>query len=159
LGATGVYDFRTSHGIQVASLIRVRAISAQPGTVILEGVCLRVVLKRLRLKAFRHVYVKALSEHGVWSDEAECKLHEAIDVFLQKEREAMSAMERFLGAATTDTSSALDLPLFREDVIRYHASWLPSKRADFVFLRHPVMPNHAVERTGHTTGVFPCGCP
>ena len=53
----------------------------------------------------------------------------------------MSAMERFLGAAITDTSSALDLPLFREEVIRYHASWLPSKRADFVFLWHPVMPN------------------
>jgi hypothetical protein len=63
----------------------------QPGTVILAGVCLRVVLKRLRLQAVRHVYVKALSEHGVWSDEAECALHEAIDGFLQKEREAMSA--------------------------------------------------------------------
>ena len=65
------------------------------GTVILEGVCLRVVLKRLRLKAFRHVYVKALSEHGVWSDEADYELHEAIDVFLQKEREAMSAHGAF----------------------------------------------------------------
>jgi hypothetical protein len=56
LGATGVHDFRNSHGIQVASLIRVRAISGQPGTVILAGVCLRVVWKRLRLKAFQHVY-------------------------------------------------------------------------------------------------------
>ena len=112
------------------------------------------MLKRLRLKAFRHVYVKALSEHGVWSDEAECELHEAIDVFLQKEREAMSAMERFLGAATTDTSSALDLPLFREEVIRYHASWLPSKRADFVFLRHPVMPNNALQLTAYSLRSF-----
>jgi hypothetical protein len=56
----------------------------------------------------------------------------------------MSAMERFLGA-TTETSSALDLPLFREEVIRYRASWLPSKRADFVFLRHPVMPNKPLQ--------------
>jgi hypothetical protein len=75
----------------------------------------------------------------VWPNEAECELREAIDVFLQKEREAMSAMERFLGAATTDTSSALDLPRFREEVIRYRASWLPSKRADFMFLRHPAL--------------------
>ena len=30
----------------------------------------------------------------------------------------MSAMERFLGVATTDTSNALDLPPFREEVFR-----------------------------------------
>jgi hypothetical protein len=67
----------------------------------------------------------------------------------------MSAMERFLGAATTDTSSALDLPLFREEVIRYHASWLPSKRADFVFLRHPVMPNNALQLTAYSLRYAP----
>jgi hypothetical protein len=53
----------------------------------------------------------------------------------------MSAMERFRGAATTATFSVLDLPRFREAVVRYHASWGPSMRADFVFLRHPVTPN------------------
>jgi hypothetical protein len=64
-------------------------------------------------------------------------------------------MERFLGAATTDTCSALDLPLFREEVIRYHASWLPSKRADFVFLQHPVMPNKPLQATPYSVRSAP----
>ena len=61
----------------------------------------------------------------------------------------MSALERFLGA-TTDTSSALDLPLFRGEVIRYRASWLPSKRADCVFLRNPVLPNKPLQPTPYS---------
>jgi hypothetical protein len=54
----------------------------------------------------------------VWPNEAECELREAIDVFLQKEREAMSAMERFLGAATTDTSSPKFLLLKKRILLR-----------------------------------------
>jgi hypothetical protein len=124
-----------------------QAIVAQSGTVIVEGVCLRSVLNRLRLRAFRHVYVKALSEHGLWSDERECELNEPVETFLQREREDLRVMERFLASDPTDASGAGDLALFREEVIRYHAVVLPSRRADFVFLRRQVMPNNGLQRT------------
>jgi hypothetical protein len=124
-----------------------KAILSHQGTVIVEGVCLRSVLRRLRLRAFRHVYVKAVSQHGFWSHEGECELQEPVEAFLEKEREDLRVMANFLASGNTGNSGPPDLCAFRKEVIRYHASISPSRRAHFVFLRRPVMPNNALQRT------------
>jgi hypothetical protein len=124
-----------------------QTIIAQSGIVILEGVCVRFVLSRLRLRAFRHIYVKSVSEHGVWSDERECEIHEPIETFLEQEREDARVVERLLGTDSPGASDSNYVASFREEIIRYHASSLPSRRADFVFLRRPVMSNNGLRRT------------
>ena len=124
-----------------------KTIFSHQGAVILEGVCLRSVLRRLHLRAFRHIYVKAVSQQGLWSDERECELQEPVEAFLEKEREVLRVMTDFLASGNAGNSEPADLCAFREEVIRYHVSELPSHRAHFVFLRHPVMPNNALQRT------------
>jgi hypothetical protein len=110
------------------------AIGMRLGLIIVEGVCVRAVLERLHLTAFRHIYVKAMTEQGTWSDESDCELTEHIEGFLERERETL----RLLEATLTP---------FREEVIRYHAAFRPSRNADYVFLRKPVMPNNSLQRT------------
>lgn len=124
-----------------------KAIFSHQGVIIVEGVCLRSVLRRLRCRAFRHVYVKALSQYGLWSHEQECELQEPVEVFLEREREDLRVMDDFLSSGNGGKSGPADLCAFREEVIRYHASELPQRRAHFVFLRRPVMPNNALQRT------------
>lgn len=118
-----------------------RTIVSYQGPVIVEGVCLRSVLRRLRLRAFRYIYVKAVSQNGLWSHARECELQEPVEAFLEKEREDLRVMADFLASGNAGNSEPADLCAFREEVIRYHASALPSRRAHFVFLRRPMMPN------------------
>ncbi|MEW6677311.1 MAG: hypothetical protein AB1421_05265 [Pseudomonadota bacterium] len=124
-----------------------KTIFSYHGPVIVEGVCLRSVLRRLRLRAFRHIYVKAVSQHGLWSDERECELQGPVEAFLEIEREYLRVLDDFLTSDNAGNSEPVGLCAFREEVIRYHALALPSRYAHFVFLRRPVMPNNALQRT------------
>lgn len=124
-----------------------QTILAHHGIVIVEGVCLRLALRLLRLRAFRHIYVKALSQDRLWSDERECELQEPVENFLENEREDLRVMADFLAFSSAGKPDPASMCAFREEVIRYHASEVPSRHAHFVFLRRPAMLNNTLQRT------------
>ena len=132
-----------------------KVIFSHQGVIIVEGVCLRSVLRRLRCRAFGHVYVKALTQYDLWSHEQECELQEPVEVFIEKEREELRVLDDFLSSGNEGKSDPAELCAYKEEVIRYHTSELPQRRANFVFLRRPVMPNNALQRTSRKRRLAP----
>lgn len=100
---------------------------------ILEGVCLLKVLEAAQLEIDAIVYVKRM-QHGIWTDESEC------DVNPENVDHSLGEVERLVTLSSTwevDNSgeSRAGLPHLVEEIIRYHASYRPFERADFVYLR------------------------
>lgn len=85
--------------------------SAGHTPVLIEGICLRAVLRRLGWRLAATVYVKRLSHAGLW--------HDGLN------------LEDFIAG------SALDVDMFEPHVSdhRYHAAYAPHKSAHFVIER------------------------
>lgn len=90
---------------------------------VVEGVCLRQVLRRIQLAPAVNIYIKRV-QHGVWSDEANLDISEPVDVVLARERELASLFSISL-------VSNLGLA---EEVIRYHAEFRPHNHADVTYV-------------------------
>lgn len=85
--------------------------SARRSPVLIEGICLRAVLRRLGLRLATTVYIKRLSDAGLW--------HDGLN------------LEDFIAG------NALDVDMFEPHVSdhRYHAAYAPHKSAHFVIER------------------------
>ncbi|WP_144424978.1 shikimate kinase [Pseudomonas trivialis] len=89
---------------------------------VVEGVCLRQVLRRIQLAPAVNNIKRV--QHGVWSDEANLDISEPVDVVLARERELASLFSISL-------VSNLGLA---EEVIRYHAEFRPHNHADVTYV-------------------------
>jgi len=100
---------------------------------IVEGICVLDVLERIDLKPTLHIYVKRM-RMGRWEDEDECDPTIHVEALLYRMREEARLISRHLREnAPTDTTPALSG--VREEIVRYHAKFLPARRADFIFQR------------------------
>ncbi|NUU38177.1 hypothetical protein [Pseudomonas sp. C2B4] len=89
---------------------------------IVEGVCLRQVLRRIQLAPAVNIYIKRV-QHEFWSDEAQLDISEPVDAVLSRAREIASMFS---------SSPVSDLGLV-EEVIRYHAEFRPHDHADVTY--------------------------
>ena len=99
---------------------------AQAQSFVVEGVCLLEALARAAAHIDKLVYLKRF-HLDVWADERELHLVEDVESFLLKERE-------FVGLLEGSDQPVQDLGV-AEEIIRYHASYLPQEHADFFYRR------------------------
>lgn len=86
--------------------------------IILEGICVQQVLKKLSLDSDTKVYVKAIENNGFWMDQIRFFHPDKSANEIIAERKA----KRFsLGHV--------------EDIIRYHYTFKPHENADYIFER------------------------
>ena len=86
--------------------------------IILEGICVQQVLKKLGLNSYAKVYVKVIDNYGFWMDQIRFFPPEKSADEMIAERKA----KRFsLGHV--------------EDIIRYHYTFKPHENADYIFER------------------------
>lgn len=86
--------------------------------IILEGICVQQVLKKLSLNSYAKVYVKVIDYYGFWMDR--------IRLFPPDKSADEMIAER----------KAKRFPLGHvEDIIRYHYTFQPHENADYIFER------------------------
>jgi uridine kinase len=106
-------------------------------TIILDGVCLLSVLKRLGRDPDLLIYVKRTASCGEWRDEEECDVNDDIDGFIAKENEKN---RRFGEAEASIEGTNFDpdewkLSELKEEIIRYHFELKPHRKADIIYKR------------------------
>jgi uridine kinase len=94
---------------------------------VVEGVCLLEVLEKINHSIDYFVYVQRM-RHGIWADEDECDIAGSIEEYIKKEKEAIRIIER--------TDKLPDTLGLIEEIIRYHAEYLPHKKANILFKRN-----------------------
>ena len=105
---------------------------------IVEGVC---VLAALESVSHRHdvlIYVKRLRSFGYWYDEGICDPTDPIDELIARLAKEVADVDRFdaeqSGEALPQDEKPALTPLL-EEIIRYHARYRPSRRAEIVFMK------------------------
>ena len=112
------------------------ALTAAQRPVILEGICMLAALDVLRVSPDLLIYVKRLDRFGEWEDEETCDATEPPEVIIQREGARAKPFSEALGApALAEGESGLS-PL-REEVIRYHCTYQPARRAQIVYVIKP----------------------
>jgi hypothetical protein len=105
---------------------------------IVDGVCVLAVLKRVSYKPDVLIYVKRLASYGYWHDADTCDPTEPVDQLIDRLAKEVAAVARFDAESDGQTLSEDEEPALtplREEIIRYHALYRPSRRADIVFIR------------------------
>lgn len=103
--------------------------------IIIEGVCLLAVLKKLKKDPDLLIYVKRMSDDGWWRDEGICEVSKDIHEFISKE---INGLKKFSELEAKMEGKELDpeeckIPELREEIIRYHHEFRPHKKANIVF--------------------------
>lgn len=103
--------------------------------IIIEGVCLLAVLKKLSKDPDLLIYIKRMSDYGWWRDEGICDVSEDIDEFISKE---INDLKKFCEIEAKMEGNELDpeeykIPALREEIIRYHHKFRPHKKANIAF--------------------------
>ena len=92
------------------------------GPIVIEGVCLLAVLRKLKKDPDLLIYIKRMSDYGWWRDEEICDVTEDIDEFISKEKDDLSkfaeAMAKIEGKEFNPKEC--NIPELREEIIRYH---------------------------------------
>lgn len=106
-------------------------------TVIIEGVCLLEVAKRLGVTIDTLVYVKTMSPYGTWRHSEECdpivpasELVKKMDEDLKRFSQFEATMNNF---ETDKSQEEIALPRLVKEIVYYHESYRPSNKADIVF--------------------------
>lgn len=105
---------------------------------IVEGVCVLAALERVSHQPDVLIYVKRVDGDGYWHDEETCDLSEPVDELISRLAQEVAAIDRFDAEQSGESPPEEDTPgltPLREEIIRYHAHYRPSRRADIVFLR------------------------
>ncbi|MGY2257463.1 shikimate kinase [Pseudomonas sp. SDO55104_S430] len=89
---------------------------------VVEGVCLREVLRRISLVPTANIYIKRM-QHGVWVDEDELDVSRPVEDILAAVRASVSLF-------TPGPVTGLELV---EEIIRYHAECHPQDHADVTY--------------------------
>ncbi len=104
--------------------------------VIVEGICVLAMLKRINREPSLLIYVKRMSPTGIWIDEKECDTESPIEIIEQKEKgllnfaRAEAEIENRIFEPASCKISALT-----KEIIQYHHKYKPHKRADIVYER------------------------
>jgi len=89
--------------------------------IILEGICVQQILKKLGLNSYTKIYVKVIDNYGFWMDQ--------IRFFPpDKSADEMIAERKAKGFSLGHV----------EDIIRYHYTFKPHENADYIFERRKV---------------------
>ena len=109
------------------------AIEAASQPLVLEGICMLAALEAVQVSPDLLIYVKRLDRYGEWEDEETCDVTIPPDEIIQREAARARPFLEALGELPpAEGESGLD-PL-REEVIRYHCSYHPTRRAQIVYL-------------------------
>ncbi|UCE04856.1 MAG: hypothetical protein JSW07_14690 [bacterium] len=105
--------------------------------IIFEGACVLSVLRNLEIDHDFLIYIKRMSNWGLWRDEKLCDVNGNIDDFIANEN---IELRKFSKAMADIEGEEFDLEYckltdFREEVIRYHYDFRPHEKAHIVFLR------------------------
>jgi hypothetical protein len=112
-----------------------KAIEGVAGFIVLEGVCLLAAVEQLGISIDEHVYMKRI-RHGLWVDEDVCCLEGAVDdVITREEKSLFVFMEWEASTCGNEPPTEKDVKLsgLTEEIIRYHAKYLPSQVADILY--------------------------
>ena len=85
--------------------------------VIIEGVCLLAVIENLSDSLDILIYVKRVSDYGMWYDKEDCEVDEDIDEFIIRKKSGGS------------------IPALTEEIIRYHYKYKPYEKAGIIYKR------------------------
>jgi uridine kinase len=104
--------------------------------VIVEGICVLAVLKRINREPSLLIYVKRISPNGIWIDEKECDTESPTEIIEQKEKDLskFARAEAEIENRIYDPDSCKISELTKE-IIQYHHKYKPHKRADIVYQR------------------------
>ncbi|MBI4588728.1 MAG: hypothetical protein HY725_07800 [Candidatus Rokubacteria bacterium] len=122
--------------LRTAELKAALETSSQP--CIVEGICVLAALARVSHKPDVLIYVKRLASYGYWHDEVTCDPTEPVDELVSRLAEEVALLARFDAERSGEPLPEGEKPgltPLREEVIRYHALYRPSRRADIIFLR------------------------
>jgi len=116
--------------------VRKRINNAQ-NSVILEGICLLKVFKKLGRSPDLFIYVKKISADGAWHDENKCDVQGDIDEFMAEKKEDL---RRFVDVEADIEGRFLELgecsfSELAEEIIRYHYKHMPHLKADLIYMR------------------------
>jgi uridine kinase len=104
--------------------------------IIIEGVCLLAIAERLKVNFDALIYVKRIASYGDWRDEDDCNVTEDIEEFMKRKKEDLN---KFVHADAylegKDFPDDTIFPELAEEIIRYHHTYRPHERADFIFRR------------------------
>jgi hypothetical protein len=108
-------------------------VSQEP--IIIEGVCLLAVLKKLDMRLDKLIYVKLMNVNGKWDDEKECDVQGDVDEFVAGLKDEfqnfMKELARVKGKEFDPAEGVI--PELEEEVIRYHHKYKPHMNADIIY--------------------------
>lgn len=105
---------------------------------IVEGVCVLAALERVSHDAQVLIYVKRLASYGYWHDEDTCDPTEPVEELIARLAWEVAALARFDAEQSGESLPEEEKPgltPLREEIIRYHALYRPSRRAEIIFMR------------------------
>lgn len=106
--------------------------------IIVEGVCVLSALERVSHERNALIYVKRLVSYGYWLDEDVCDPTEPVEELIARRAEEVGSFARLdaeLSAEPLPEDEKPRLTALREEIIRYHARYRPSRYADIIFLK------------------------
>lgn len=104
---------------------------------IVEGVCALAALGRVSQGPDVLIYVKRLGSDDYWHQKDTCDPNEPVDELIDRLATEVAMLARFDPEEPGDAISKEGKPSLtplREEVIRYHARYRPSRRADITFV-------------------------
>ncbi len=105
---------------------------------IVEGICLRAALERIGVRPDVLIYIKRVADSGFWYDQDTCDPEEEEEALIARLAEETAAVAKLIipsSVSLHSDTSAFGLSSLREEIIRYHCRYRPSRRAGIVVLR------------------------
>lgn len=100
-------------------------IGKNKNSLIIEGVCLLDVLKKLHLDLDCLIYVKLIDEYDEWLREEECDIRDSAEETIKRLEDTIKILY--------PNNQGLDA--FRKEIIYYHVNNRPVEKANYVFER------------------------
>ena len=122
--------------LKTAELKNVLGATNRP--IIVEGVCVLSALERIYHERNVLIYVKRLVGYGYWHDEDVCDPTEPIEELIARRAEEVGSFARLDAQLSGESLSEDEKPRLtplREENIRYHERYRPSRHADIIFLK------------------------
>ncbi|HDY8002502.1 TPA: hypothetical protein RQK74_004469 [Vibrio vulnificus] len=103
--------------------------------VIIEGVCLLEIRKKLKVEGGLSIYVKRMSPMGYWTDEDECDPKVTPDELIQSKIEIheRAVSVGFMGIESDGVP--YEFPPLARELIEYHYAYKPHLNADITYFR------------------------